>query len=289
MLSALCLYTADASLGRIDTTSLPHQSLIELMYENLALKNKALYQNDSNEWRDACSLNIVTCDNDQNVIKFCEMENLKGTLHIEYLPKTLQEFFVFQTEVACHGKLETSLLPPHLSLFELSQTKFDGTVDMRALPKDLVVLYIPDNDFSGSCDLTALPETLVELCCQSNKFSGSISLDSLPETLCTLNLAKNELSGSLSFNALPAGMDSLRLHTNAFVGEIDARAIPGNIREMMLGFNGFVGTAHIRGDTDCQVFCNETKIEAFLDENGEVHPRAAEFAELTYDSDNEEC
>ena len=90
-----------------------------------------------------------------------------------------------------YGVVNTTLLPPSLTLLDLSYNSLAGPIPL--LPLGLIGFFVQGNAFNGTISL--LPSTLVYLYLSLNNIFGAVP--SLPSGLAELGLSGNRFTGNL--------------------------------------------------------------------------------------------
>eukprot|EP00009_Paramoeba_aestuarina_P005261 CAMPEP_0201522984 /NCGR_PEP_ID=MMETSP0161_2-20130828/18679_1 /ASSEMBLY_ACC=CAM_ASM_000251 /TAXON_ID=180227 /ORGANISM="Neoparamoeba aestuarina, Strain SoJaBio B1-5/56/2" /LENGTH=216 /DNA_ID=CAMNT_0047921971 /DNA_START=13 /DNA_END=663 /DNA_ORIENTATION=- len=186
----LLFFAVDPSLGRIDKSTLSHQTLMELFSKGIITDERTPYQTtDISTWY---GVSIV---NDSVVRISQECIFLRGTIDLEWLPSTVEFVSVFENELK--GTLHLTALPEALTDLNLSENMFSGTVDLTALPEGLRMLSLESNDLSGPLDFTMLPPQMHQLYLSRNRFAGVCDFRHLPDGLTLLNVGYTGLEGEL--------------------------------------------------------------------------------------------
>lgn len=123
----------------------------------------------------------------------------------------------FRSEVVDNGNLDLSSAS-HRGL----QLQGSITLNDRTIPDFITLIDLSNNHFSGSVDLAHLPSQLKELSLHGNQFDGTVNLDSLPNQLEVLRLDNNQFIGSIATCNLP---DTLRIFTIASGNQFDKACI----------------------------------------------------------------
>ena len=198
--------SVDPSLGRVDYSLMPDQTLMEMLLEGFDEETKKEYKDCEGMYLDVCEWSCVTCDDNQRVIEVdIDSSSIVGSLELCYAPPKVKEFRVN---------------PP------LDESKMTGSVDLTHLPEEMTHLDLQDNQLTGEIDLTQLPDVMSGLYLYNNKLTGEIDLTCLPGRMECLFLRINQLSGSVVIRRLPQGMKMIDLrenHFNAFA-VVDSKA-----------------------------------------------------------------
>ena len=109
----LCL-CSEEGLGRVDITSMTHQTLMELLIEKMSDDHRQEFHDKSGEFQDVCEWDGVECDNDENVVK------------IGWDKRFEDEF-----------EMQFQWLPPTVEKFNADTSSLEGSLDTRALPQSL--------------------------------------------------------------------------------------------------------------------------------------------------------
>ena len=212
-----CVLALDASLGRVDYELLPQQSLLEMTVSDI---NDISMFCDHDGYFFECTRWVgVSCDLDENVrnIKWSNLHNSffaeGGTVHVEWLPQTLQTFDIFMNHL--YGSVDLTRLPASMRLFVVTANRLEGAADLTALPRELQYLYLARNSFSGGVRVANLPDSLIEIDIAENALSGAVDLTALSAGIRKINLSSNKLSGSLLVSTLSANLHSIDVSFNA--------------------------------------------------------------------------
>ena len=284
---SLKLITADPSLGRLDYGSLPDQTLMELLIEGMADKQKKFLQDDKGNFKDACGWYMHKCTDDRVThIYFYEREMSWKQFPFQFIPPLVESFFVTLSSV--RGTLDTAVLPPKLRMFDVSENKLEGQLNFKAFPRELTEISIAWNSFHGSCALGDLPDSLVDFTATQNKFSGEISLNHLPSAMKTLVLNRNSLMGPVHIYKLPEAMRVIDLGHNALSGVFRLMECPPDLDYVSVDANPLDGTVVLLCRAEEMRFeLNFDNIKAVVDEEGNTHPlqedilKANDYARLS--------
>ena len=156
MYSFVMLRSIDPSLGRVDFSSLPDQTFMEMLIDGFDDETKRLYQDSEGMYLDVCEWSCVKCDEFQSVVSIRDNKAVSGSFQLRYIPPTVKDF-------------------------QISQKKLTGSIDLAQLPESIEFLYLQQNQLEGSVDLTQLPERMKRLYLNRNQFQSSIVLTQLPE------------------------------------------------------------------------------------------------------------
>ena len=260
----------DIPLGRVDTSALSDQAMVELFFQNITEATKEDFYDKELCFRDICRLSGFQCNSEKRLTRVKHREALEGELEFRFLPRQLLHFEMSPEKAT--GTLDTEDLPVPLRSFIIEESHLRGEIKWQAMPPRLLVFVLMTSQFSGSCDLTVLPKDLLTLNVQSNDFSGSIVLDSLPEPLQYLNLSWNNFSGSLDLSRLPLKLRTLSLECNQFVGEFDLSVHPDTLEHVMANDNLLSGVAVVPLGMIDRVALFDNKIIDVVDEDQRPYP-----------------
>mmetsp|Transcript_19899 Transcript_19899/g.31195 ORF Transcript_19899/g.31195 Transcript_19899/m.31195 type:complete len:241 (-) Transcript_19899:33-755(-) len=211
----LGISTNDPSLGKIDKSSLSHQTLMELFIENI-IGTEAICKSpneDISEW------DGVSLDDSGNVISISWiMLSLDGSFSLEWLPSTVHELQMRETSL--EGSIDLTILPDDLQECSVDGNSLTGEICLTKLPETLKILNVNMNSLCGTLDLTKLPKTLESLYLHDNKFHGSIDLTKLPSNLRDLYLSDNPLEGETDFTQLPEALQRFWVHRTKLTGTL---------------------------------------------------------------------
>ena len=158
-----------------------------------------------------------------------------GTIDWENFPKNIWRIQIAGNSF--EGSIAT--FPPSADYIDVSDNKFEGSLNLSALPEPLRSFEAQNNRFAGEIDLRALPSMLRVLDVSQNKLTGSINLDSLPIEIEKVCLNDNVLEGVINAATLPRGLSTLNVRNNRLHGQIDYDALPPHIYTMKVEGNEF--------------------------------------------------
>ena len=190
--SVALISSIDSQLSRIDTDSLPMQTQMELLVDELEAKGK--FQDKDEMYLDVTAWPGLSFDSDDNVIKIWWrdhfwLQQTKGNVNFRWLPKMLREL-------------------------SLTGTDFEGTVDLGNLPEPMESLYLQRNSLSGTIEFEKLSEKFLNVVLHSNKFSGTLNLSNIPPRIHYLCLHKNLFEGDVIIGVIPECLIELQIGDN---------------------------------------------------------------------------
>ena len=106
------ILSADSSIGRFDKNSLSDQTLMELLVDRLTHQAKYILRDSTEEFKDKCTWECVTCDVEDNVVQIHFMQPYNGTLDFAFIPPKVRSFATKNQYF--HGTIDTALLPSGL-------------------------------------------------------------------------------------------------------------------------------------------------------------------------------
>ena len=115
----LFLDTVDPSLGRLDYASLSQQALMEMVIEGIT--DKEMICGDADEPKDIEEWESVEIEDGEVVEIDWKKKDLKGSIHLEWLPSSVKELAVSGNRLA--GTLDWAL-PTSMKELNLSVNKF---------------------------------------------------------------------------------------------------------------------------------------------------------------------
>ena len=211
---------------------------MDLFIDGMTMKHTL--QSVNGDFRDISTWGCVKLDEFERVVSFDAPCTYKGSLALQFMPRTIKHFrvdFVFMDM-----EIDVEALPDGLETFIFKSTcKAFGTIDFRGFPTPLKILILARNRLSGSADLTLLPLSLQTLDIRNNKFSGKVSLESLPKKLESLLLGYNVFSGSLCLNSLPQSLSEFDISACAFSGSLKLSDLPPHLVRLLANDNAFTG------------------------------------------------
>ena len=238
--------TADPSAGRVDTSMLTDQDMLELLAQGFDKKSQERFQEDG-EFIDFHDWDIVEASVDDHVTYLNLGPNphiqiygpICGTLEAKFIPRKAETLAI--EGCAFEGALDFAHLPAKLKELIILKTPFEGSIDVQALPSELWDLNVQKTKHSGSIDFTALPKSLKFCELSGCKFSGSANFSALPTELRLLNISDNDFSGSVDLLHLPTGLNEIDLSSNAFSGSVCLDNLPIRMDVLDLGDNMLTG------------------------------------------------
>ena len=186
-------------LSRFDATSLPQQTLMELLVQDIRTDK---FQNADGDHLEACAWPEVSCNMAKDVesITFCLHGQAffpdGGTIHIDFIPQTVETFIVSENNL--EGTCDTWRLPREMNSFFAHYNRLHGSFDLAGLPRDLFALSIAQNRFSGGLSIGDLPPQLTYFNAECNFFTGSLDLGKLPETLSRFTVDRDRFEADFS-------------------------------------------------------------------------------------------
>ena len=241
MIPIFCI-CIDPALFRPDTGPLTDQMRMEILLSDCPDKTKAAFQDANGDFIDVCSLNLITCDTENN-IKHIRLQSvgLRGSVSFDILPQHLEIFSVSSSSgKGFTGTVCAASLPRSLHEFSIGRHEFFGSVDFSEFPEPLLELNLSNNHFTGSVDLCPLPKHLTEIHLDGNDFSGTIDFSHLPSGLVWAFFNFNKFSGSVSISCLPDSLIQLDLKGNKLEGELIYANISKNLEMVNLRKNAIV-------------------------------------------------
>ena len=250
------LVLPDYSIGHLEFNGLSDQKLMELLIENMHMRPKRQFRDETGAYKDACKWPGVECNGRRCVINiqwtdsYLKQSPLTGTVDVRFIPPRTQKFVLYDSDkrstCTISGTVDTAALPRSLKTFYIPSQRFHGTFDFRRMPPALVFAIISINSFEGRLDLSNLPKTLEKLDASRNYFHRSISLTHLPQGLDELLISHNQLCGALFLSHLPNGLVELVLSHNAFSGSVHFDRLPSMLEKVDLSWNSLSGSFVLR-------------------------------------------
>ena len=216
MLFTLLLAADVPSIGRFDVQSLPHQTLIELLFEHFD-DLKIAKDSDGNfipieEW------SILKCDTSGLVKEIHALKNehdmLIGSIDFQFVPPSVISLEI--PRLWLKGSIETEQPPAGLRKLNCSRNRLNGTFNTRKLPQNLEYLSIHRNRFTGSLALDTLPYSLQHMDASNCNFTGEVNLCALPPSLEVLKIEENGFTGKIDMRSIPIKLRAVELHENDF-------------------------------------------------------------------------
>ena len=229
MILHLLLHSADASsLGRFEAWSLPQQPQMEYVFAQL--DDVVIAKDDCRNFLDIHCWSILTFDANDKVDSITIHQHLR----FDYLNKTIRTH-----EFGPGGTLNFDFVPESVTLIDITNSRYSGTVSTGRLPPGLLVLRINGNKFHGEFDTKALPKEIQIIVIANNAFHGSLAMDSLPNSVEEFYASLNGFSGELNLSALPPKLSTLYLTDNNFRGKLVMRNVPETLEQVCLNNNAF--------------------------------------------------
>ena len=233
-------------IGRVDRSTLPQQTLMELFLFGLNEPEEICRSRD--DPADVCEWEGVNCNADGEVEEFqwvSKKQDGTGTLSFEFLPCSIKSLQMWRN--ALSGTIQFADLPGKIEVVYLSVNQLTGSLDLDRLPAAVRELDLSYNKFTGEVSLENLPKCLEFLSLAENQLSDTICLTSLPPDVECVNLGKNNFEGSLDFTRLPESMRAMYLYKNRFSGTIDLGNLPQSMRVLDVEKNAISGPWHVSG------------------------------------------
>mmetsp|Transcript_29760 Transcript_29760/g.46017 ORF Transcript_29760/g.46017 Transcript_29760/m.46017 type:complete len:281 (-) Transcript_29760:101-943(-) len=250
--------TIDSSLGKVDASLLPHQTLMELFVEKL--DDKKAFRTESGDFLPLSDWDGVTLDTTGNVVSI-DWEVRFGARGL------MQEIHV----ICSGGSIDLQWVPPTVTKISISQRRLAGNIDSYRLPRGLTLLRACQNAFNGSLQTDGLPPTLKKLELGENFLDGTVDLTTLPESMEFLSAYSNTLSGTLDFGQLPRALQYVYLSQNNFSGSVDLSRLPAGMRSISIENNPFEQEWLIVNYHEVKEFTvriDKRKIQSVIDTNG---------------------
>ena len=270
----LQLFTMDPSLGRVDISSLPDQTLMELLFQHMNFDEKADLKEDDGSWKDVCEWDRIAACTDDRVTSITMYEGDFGEEQFQFhlIPPLVSSLIMMSCNL--HGTLDASTLPSDFRHLSLHVNKLGGSLDLKAFPHEMNYIEISDNAFCGSCVPSDLPDSLKYFYASNNHFSGEIALNDLPPAMTALALDNNQLSGQITIESLPPAMCDIDLSFNNFSGDLTLLALPDSLEFVTVSNNALSGTAIIAHAPSPMPIVMDVgdSIKVVIDEAGSHHP-----------------
>ena len=235
--------SVDPSLGRVDLSLLPDQTLVEMLFEGFDDDTKKANQDSDGMYLDVCEWSCIKCDNDARVIEInIDGGMANGSLELCYVPPKMKVFRItswYKRHLT--GSVDLTQLPDGMQKLCCSSTELKGEIDLEHLPKGMVNLSLENNQLTGEIILTHLPDGMQRLLLNNNQFTREIDLTRLPAGMKFLSLENNQFTGQIDLTHLPDGMFKLFLNNNQLSGEVDLAHLPGGMCRLYLQNNEFSG------------------------------------------------
>ena len=203
------------------------------------------------DFKDVCDWYGIDCNAERRVTGITYTRGISPcprgvSVSLDMLPKDLLFLVLWCENQNFTGTLNASLLPQHLTNFNLTETKFAGTVDFTAFPGTNRGICIDRGLFEGTVDLTHLPKPLRRLKLKQNRFFGSLNLESLPANIHVLDLSRNNFEGRVSLYHLPPALIAIHLGGNYLRGYLDPQRMPASIVDYFLSIDFFDDTVDLK-------------------------------------------
>ena len=238
-MQSISLFLAIDGLGRLEPSSLPEQTLMELLVENLSKRGKRKFQTSDGAFRDIREWPDVQLNPSGKVVHIRLWHiSANGDLSLRHIPRQVTLFS--SSSNGWTGTAEFADLPPAMERLELDDNKLHGTIETAQLPSTLSTCNLRGNKISGTVNLRTLPENMRDLRLSQNQLVGTVDLTKLG-CMTILDLSSNQLTGSLDVSNLPLCMRQLLLSNNQFAGEICLENIPELMETLIIAKNQLTG------------------------------------------------
>ena len=219
MLTITQIVSADiSSIGRVDISSLPEQSLMELLVADIA--NLQELQNANGTFAEIKNWYDVSFDEEGHVIE------------IDFEPESGFDFHDYDEDlpddytIGPGGAIDLCFTPPHVHTIRIPKLKLQGTVDTAALPLNLKRLNIHNNRFSSTFDIAHLPRTMVNIDISHNHFEGTLNVPALPRPVVQFRAGRNDFCGEIDLRGLPSCMMIFEIRYAKLSGSIVIENLP---------------------------------------------------------------
>mmetsp|Transcript_40166 Transcript_40166/g.63539 ORF Transcript_40166/g.63539 Transcript_40166/m.63539 type:complete len:231 (+) Transcript_40166:1-693(+) len=181
----LLFFSEDSNLARVDVTTLPQQTLMEMVVDGF--ENKGRLFDDDGCYLDVDKWTGVTVNANAEVhdVDWRDYQDRHfpegGTLELRWLPGTVVGFALTGSEM--HGTVEIGRLPEVMERLYLQRNWLSGTIDLPLMPRPMIYLILHTNRFHGPLNLQNIPDTLTDLLLNSNSFSGTVRIGELPDII----------------------------------------------------------------------------------------------------------
>eukprot|EP00009_Paramoeba_aestuarina_P000066 CAMPEP_0201509066 /NCGR_PEP_ID=MMETSP0161_2-20130828/2229_1 /ASSEMBLY_ACC=CAM_ASM_000251 /TAXON_ID=180227 /ORGANISM="Neoparamoeba aestuarina, Strain SoJaBio B1-5/56/2" /LENGTH=191 /DNA_ID=CAMNT_0047903913 /DNA_START=24 /DNA_END=599 /DNA_ORIENTATION=+ len=167
------LSAADASIGRIDKSTLPQQTLMELFIGKITQNRKGVCGDSETPWDIGSWFGVDRNASDEVTDITWGYFRMGGSVQLEWLPDTVTSVFLNNNRF--EGTVCLTSLPVGLLKLSLSYNRFVGTIDVSCLPRGMIGLFLNNNMFEGETDFTQIPESLKLLwVSQNSQLSGTL-------------------------------------------------------------------------------------------------------------------
>mmetsp|Transcript_20869 Transcript_20869/g.32553 ORF Transcript_20869/g.32553 Transcript_20869/m.32553 type:complete len:290 (-) Transcript_20869:73-942(-) len=242
-----CVITADLSLGRVDKSSLPQETLMELLLSTINSEGREIISGSEENPKPLSDWHGIRMSPTDEVTEIVWTSlALEGSLEFQWIPDTVITFHVYGDRF--YGTVDwPALQESNVQRLNIGDNRLVGTFAVELLPNSIRFVAVSKNKFDGSLQLPQLPRNMTELFAYENNLHGTLQLTNLPKTLRTLSIASNKFSGSIVFKNLPQGMKGIFLSNNALSGDIDLCELPSSIERVNLSKNKFDGSISMKG------------------------------------------
>ena len=224
---SLIFCEADSRIGRVDYHLLPQQTLMEVLVNDLL--DKSIFCDANGTFRDIDGWAGVKCTlyGEVESVKWSNLFNSffveGGTIHLEWMPATVQTFDIFLNWLS--GEVDLTGLPSALHIVVLSKNKLEGEANLTALPQKLRFLYFANNRLTGPLRISNVPPHLKGIDLSKNKLCGSVDLTCLSGSIEFLYLQNNDFGGQLRVSSIPNTVWSINLTGNHIDSACDKNGI----------------------------------------------------------------
>ena len=280
MICAPPFFTAEiSSIGRFDTQSLPQQTLMEILVENLT--DVGIAKDASGCFIDIKGWSILSFDVEDNVTEI-RMDADNAEMRFDFFDDVKIPRSIASGCFEEGGSIDLRFTPSTVHSLSISFMGFTGTLETQTLPHGLTELLINANQFFGPFDIKGLPPGMQEAHIQKNHFEGALLVEYLPEQISIFNASANRFHGTVNLTKLPHGIEELYLSMNTFHGDIRLSNIPSALRKVRLHGNDFTFADIIGGTKRLNVILDASLRGNVLDGSGE----ACMLAGIQFDESN---
>ena len=287
MLFTPSLFTAEiSSIGRFDAQSLPQQTLIEMLVENIT--DVGIAKDASGCFIEIKRWSILSFDVEDNVTEI-RMDADNVEMRFDFFDDVKIPRSIASGCFEEGGSIDLRFTPSTVHSITLSFMDFAGTLETQRLPHGMTELLINANQFFGPFDIKGLPPGMREAHIQKNHFAGVLLVEYLPEQMFIFNASANRFHGTVNLTKLPHGLVELYLSMNTFHGDIRLLDIPSALRKVRLHGNKFSSADIIGGSERLNVILDASLKGKVLDGNGQTCTLAGvQFDEVNISEESEE-
>ena len=232
MVSAIFLSCLDTA-HRVDKSSLPDQTLFELLVADIENKDELFQDSHVPELEQIAFVDLTK----DGHITSIDMHNrgLKGRTDLYWLSPKLDRIGVNRN--ALSGTFDTFHLPADIRYVSLAVNTFTGPVNLRELPSRMQNLNLAQNLFTGPLHFDNLPASLFVLYVNRNRFEGTIDMRAINRKITRPSRALGYSDCWKTGATPPLDILGFNAAENDFNGDVLINTIADSARNLCFGHN----------------------------------------------------